>query len=44
MKFNTVDAGLFRDKLKSAGFYKEWQAKFGATAWSTLESAVGALG
>ncbi|WNJ91833.1 TRAP transporter substrate-binding protein [Bosea sp. 685] len=43
MKFNTVDAALFRDKLKSAGFYKEWEAKFGKDAWATLEAAVGSL-
>ncbi|POR49966.1 TRAP transporter substrate-binding protein [Bosea psychrotolerans] len=43
MKFNTVDAALFRDKLKSAGFYKEWEAKFGKEAWATLEAAVGSL-
>jgi TRAP-type transport system periplasmic protein len=44
MKFNTVDAAPFRDKLKSAGFYQEWQKKFGPAAWATLEGAVGALG
>jgi tripartite ATP-independent transporter DctP family solute receptor len=43
MKFNTVDAALFRDKLKNAGFYKEWEAKFGKEAWATLEAAVGSL-
>ncbi len=43
MKFNTVDATLFRDKLKNAGFYKEWEAKFGKEAWATLEAAVGSL-
>jgi tripartite ATP-independent transporter DctP family solute receptor len=43
MKFNTVDATLFRDKLKNAGFYKEWEAKFGKEAWAILEAAVGSL-
>ncbi|MEJ1158159.1 TRAP transporter substrate-binding protein [Prosthecomicrobium sp. N25] len=44
MKFNAVDPAPFRDKLKAAGFYTEWKGKFGDTAWSTLESAVGSLG
>ena len=44
LKFNTVDPAAFRDKLKSAGFYSEWKAKFGDTAWSTLEASTGALG
>jgi len=43
MKFNTVDAGLFRDKLRNAGFYTEWKQKFGEKAWSTLEESVGRL-
>lgn len=43
MKFNAVDAALFRDKLKSAGFYKEWEGKFGKDAWATLEASVGSL-
>ncbi|HEX6959394.1 MAG TPA: TRAP transporter substrate-binding protein [Ferrovibrio sp.] len=44
MKFNAVDPAPFRDKLKSAGFYKEWKGKFGDAAWAMLESSVGALG
>jgi tripartite ATP-independent transporter DctP family solute receptor len=44
MKFNAVAADPFRDKLKSAGFYQEWQKKFGPEAWTTLEGAVGSLG
>jgi TRAP-type transport system periplasmic protein len=43
MKFNSVAAVPFRDKLKNAGFYQEWQKKFGPEAWSTLEGAVGSL-
>lgn len=43
MKFNDVDPKAFRDKLREAGFYKEWKEKFGATAWSTLEASVGTL-
>ena len=30
-------------KLREAGFYKEWQERFGADAWSLLEGAVGKL-
>ena len=44
LKFNSVDPGPFRDKLKAAGFYKEWRAKFGEAAWTLLEAEVGALG
>jgi TRAP-type transport system periplasmic protein len=44
MKFNTVDPAPFRDKLKSAGFYSEWKAKYGEAAWATLEASVGSLG
>ena len=44
MKINTVDPAPFRDKLKAAGFYDEWKKKFGDTAWTTLEGAVGSLG
>ncbi len=44
MKFNTVDASSFRQKLSSAGFYAEWKGKFGDEAWAILEAAVGKLG
>lgn len=44
MKFNTVDAAPFREKLKSAGFYTDWKAKFGDAAWAILEDGVGSLG
>ncbi len=44
MVFNAVEPAAFRDKLKSAGFYKEWQGKFGAAAWAKLEQSVGSLG
>ena len=43
LKFNTVDAGLFRQKLSSAGFYRDWKAKYGEEAWGLLEAAVGTL-
>ena len=41
--FNNTDPAPFRAKLASAGFYTTWQAKFGATAWSTLETYTGPL-
>lgn len=34
----------FKDALKSAGFYKDWRAKFGLKAWDLLEKTTGALG
>lgn len=43
MKFNDVNAALFRNKLRAAGFYAEWKGKFGDEAWSTLEASVGKL-
>jgi tripartite ATP-independent transporter DctP family solute receptor len=43
MKFNDVNAALFREKLRTAGFYAEWKGKFGDEAWSTLEASVGKL-
>ena len=44
MVFNGVDAAAFRAKLKSANFYTDWKAKFGAAAWGLLEESVGSLG
>jgi len=41
LKFNRPDPAPFRDKLRKAGFYSEWKAKFGEKAWTTLEAAVG---
>jgi len=42
--FNDLKPGPFRDKLKAAGFYKEWQGKYGDEAWALLERSVGKLG
>nr|WP_324877235.1 TRAP transporter substrate-binding protein [Herbaspirillum sp.] len=39
--FNSVDPAAFQAKLKSKGFYKEWQAKFGADLWKLLETSSG---
>ncbi len=39
--FNAVDNAKFREKLAAAGFYKEWQEKFGPEAWALLEKYAG---
>ncbi len=44
LKFNKPDPALFRKKLADAGFYAEWKNKFGAEAWSHLETYAGKLG
>jgi TRAP-type transport system periplasmic protein len=41
--FNRPDPAPFRDKLRSTGFYTEWQGKYGAEAWGLLEKSVGKL-
>ena len=41
LAFNSVDNAKFREKLASAGFYKEWQEKFGPDAWALLEKYAG---
>ncbi len=43
MIFNDVDPAPFRTRLSEAGFYKEWQGKFGEEAWGLLEESVGKL-
>ena len=40
---NPVDTAPFRDKLRSAGFYKEWRGKYGEDAWHVLEESVGQI-
>jgi TRAP-type C4-dicarboxylate transport system substrate-binding protein len=44
MKFNDVDKAAFRQQLQSAGFYSDWQKKFGPQAWALLEKYSGKLG
>ncbi len=44
LTFNTPDTSLFREALVKSGFYKQWQAKFGAPLWSALEKYTGSLG
>jgi tripartite ATP-independent transporter DctP family solute receptor len=41
--FNQPDTGQFREALRNAGFYKEWQGKYGDEVWSLLERSVGKL-
>jgi TRAP-type transport system periplasmic protein len=41
--FNRPEPAPFRDKLRSAGFYTEWQGKYGPEAWGLLEKSVGKL-
>jgi len=43
LRFIEVDKVPFRDTLRQAGFYAEWQKKFGEQAWAILESQVGKL-
>ncbi|MEP9347784.1 TRAP transporter substrate-binding protein [Xanthobacter sp. KR7-225] len=43
MIFNSPDRAPFREALKKAGYYAEWQKVYGDVAWKALESAVGNL-
>lgn len=43
VKFNEVDVAPFREKLRQAGYYKEWRAKMGEEAWAALEKSTGSL-
>lgn len=43
LKFNAVDVGPFRDKLRQAGYYAEWRQKMGDEAWGALEKYTGRL-
>ena len=42
--FTKPNIDSFRDKLRAAGFYKEWREKVGNEAWTLLEKNVGKLG
>jgi TRAP-type transport system periplasmic protein len=44
MTFTYPDPAQFRDKLQKAGYYKEWQEKFGPEAWALLEKYAPQLG
>ncbi|GGH24051.1 ABC transporter substrate-binding protein [Alsobacter metallidurans] len=41
--FEAADKPAFRSALTASGFYKTWKDKFGAEAWSVLESVTGEL-
>ncbi len=41
MVFNEVDKTAFRDKLRQAGFYKDWHERFGDANWELLEKTTG---
>jgi len=43
MSFTAPDPGPFRERLQKAGFYAQWQEKFGTDAWALLEKYVGKL-
>jgi tripartite ATP-independent transporter DctP family solute receptor len=43
MVINTPKTDSFRDKLRAAGFYKEWKGKYGDEAWALLEKYSGKL-
>jgi tripartite ATP-independent transporter DctP family solute receptor len=43
MVFNAAKSDSFRAKLRSAGFYAEWKAKYGDEAWALLERHSGKL-
>jgi hypothetical protein len=44
MQFNRVDGKPFREALQKAGYYAEWQKKFGPEAWGLLEKSTGKMG
>jgi TRAP-type transport system periplasmic protein len=44
MQFNKVDPKPFRDALVKAGYYADWQKKFGPEGWALLEKYTGKLG
>lgn len=43
LTFTKPDLDSFREKLRAAGFYREWREKIGADAWALLEKNVGKL-
>jgi tripartite ATP-independent transporter DctP family solute receptor len=44
MIFNQPKTDSFRERMRKAGFYAEWKAKFGDEAWALLERSTGKLG
>jgi len=43
LAFNSPKTESFRDRMRKAGFYAEWKAKFGDDAWAILERNTGKL-
>jgi len=43
MVFNLPKTESFRERMRKAGFYAEWKAKFGDEAWTLLERSTGKL-
>jgi TRAP-type transport system periplasmic protein len=43
MVFNQPNSESFRGRMRQAGFYSEWQTKFGPDAWAILERYTGKL-
>lgn len=43
MQFNKVDGKPFRETLQKAGYYADWQKKFGPESWALLEKYSGKL-
>jgi tripartite ATP-independent transporter DctP family solute receptor len=43
MQFNRVDTKPFREVLQKAGYFAEWQKKFGPETWSILEKYAGKM-
>lgn len=41
--FNQPKTDSFRERMRKAGFYAEWKAKFGDEAWALLERSTGKL-
>ena len=44
LEFHKVDNEAFRQRLVSAGFYTDWQKRYGEEAWALLEKTTGKLG
>ncbi|MEH3143858.1 MAG: TRAP transporter substrate-binding protein [Methylobacterium frigidaeris] len=44
LEFFKVNNADFRQRLVGAGFYQEWQRRYGDEAWSLLEATTGKLG
>ena len=43
LAFVAADRPSFREALSRAGFYKDWQGRFGAEAWDALQQVTGPL-